>query len=157
MRPEHHGGANSSWTCRRLQCEKLPPRQRRNWFDVLRSLIHSARKDCEPWPEACVAMIDKRTVFILGAGASCPYGFPTARGLRAKILSNFKTWYERYLYGDGDGIDDARIGRGYPEPTAVGPFLRSFDLSGTESIDLFLSRNPRFEKVGKMAICLSIH
>jgi len=32
-------------------------------------------------------MINKRTVFILGAGASAPYGFPTSDGLRKKFIT----------------------------------------------------------------------
>ncbi|MEN6424514.1 MAG: hypothetical protein ABFE13_04070 [Phycisphaerales bacterium] len=101
-------------------------------------------------------MIEKRTVFILGAGASCPYGFPDARKLRTRILSDFETQYQQYLSDNGDQTEYVRMNRGYPEPNDVRPFLERFDLSGTESIDLFLSRNPRFEEIGKMSICLSI-
>ena len=106
--------------------------------------------------EVCVAMIEKRTVFILGAGASCPYGFPTARGLRKEILSTFEDRYMRFLGGAGEEVGAQRRANGYPSTRDAKQFLEHFDLSGTESIDLFLSRNPRFESIGKMAICLSI-
>ena len=33
-------------------------------------------------------MIDKQTVFILGAGASAPYGYPTGKQLRQQIIDN---------------------------------------------------------------------
>lgn len=101
-------------------------------------------------------MIEKRTVFILGAGASCPYGFPTARGLRKEILTKFEDRYLHFLGGAGEKIGAVRTVNGYPSLRTAKQFLECFDLSGTESVDLFLSRNPRFEKIGKMAICLSI-
>lgn len=34
-------------------------------------------------------MINTPTVFILGAGASVPYGYPTGASLRASIIRNF--------------------------------------------------------------------
>lgn len=33
-------------------------------------------------------MITKNTLFILGAGASVPYGYPTGRELRKLLISN---------------------------------------------------------------------
>jgi len=32
-------------------------------------------------------MLSKRTVFVVGAGASVPYGFPTGRDLVTEVLS----------------------------------------------------------------------
>jgi hypothetical protein len=106
--------------------------------------------------EVPVGMTEKRTVFILGAGASCPYGFPTARDLRRQILSGFEDRYLNYLGGAGEQIGAERRAAGYPSLRDAKRFLECFDLSGTESVDLFLSRNPQFEEVGKMVICLSI-
>jgi hypothetical protein len=106
--------------------------------------------------EVPVGMTEKRTVFILGAGASCPYGFPTARDLRRQILSGFEDRYLNYLGGAGEQIGAERRAAGYPSLRDAKRFLERFDRSGNESIDLFLSRNPQFEEVGKMAICLSI-
>jgi len=100
-------------------------------------------------------MIEKRTVFVLGAGASCPYRFPTARGLRREIIQAFVADYEKLLDERArpgtDGIND-----GYPAISSAKDFVDAFRDSSTESIDLFLSGNPRFEKVGKIAIVLSI-
>lgn len=101
-------------------------------------------------------MIEKRTVFILGAGASCPYGFPTARRLRKEILSTFEDRYMQFLGGAGEEVGALRKANGYPDLRIAKQFLERFELSGVESIDLFLSRNPAFETIGKMAICLSI-
>ncbi len=101
-------------------------------------------------------MIQTRTVFVLGAGANCPYGFPTAKGLREQILSSFVNRYTQFLGDPSRGIGAGRTASGYPSLDEAKRFVECFDLSSTKSIDLFLSRNPRFEKIGKMAICLSI-
>lgn len=100
-------------------------------------------------------MIDKRTVFVLGAGASCPYGFPDARGLRDQILDHFQGWYTGYLRGSPDYVDQKMM-EGYPSLDDAKQFLDYFARSNTTSVDLFLSRWPRFATVGKMAICLAI-
>jgi hypothetical protein len=98
-------------------------------------------------------MIEKRTVFILGAGASCPYGFRTARDLRRDIIDHFRVSY---------GNEVARLQdkewarRGFPQMNTVDAFVKEFDQSNTESIDLFLSRQPQFRAVGRFAILLSI-
>ena len=39
-------------------------------------------------------MITEKTVFILGAGASKPYGFPTALELRKDIIYKFPNLYK---------------------------------------------------------------
>ncbi len=99
-------------------------------------------------------MIDKRTVFVLGAGASCPYGFPTARELRDEIIENFEHRYERFFGRDSN--NEIRVCTGFPSISAAGTFIRRFDDSGTESIDLFLSRHPESVLIGKLAILFSI-
>jgi hypothetical protein len=102
-------------------------------------------------------MIEKRTVFILGAGASCPYGLPTARELRTRIIEDFVGQYTEYVresqprpHGKRTAFLASR-GRDSAEM-----FVSAFHLSSTESIDLFLSRQPQFKEIGKTAICLSI-
>jgi len=100
-------------------------------------------------------MIEKQTVFILGAGASCPYGFPTAKGLRSKIVGEFVSAYEHLLH-ERQKLDVDGINEGYPSPAEAKHFVSSFDLSSTESVDLFLSWHPQFEKIGKIAISLLI-
>ncbi len=100
-------------------------------------------------------MIEKRTVFVLGAGASCPYGFPTARGLRSDIIANFVSRYKKLLT-DREGLGVAGINSGYPRLEDGRDFEKRFDRSSTESVDLFLARNPALAEIGKMAICMSI-
>jgi hypothetical protein len=96
-------------------------------------------------------MIEKRTVFILGAGASCPYGFPTAGELRTAILARLSGWYGVLVDREARRAHD-----GYPDIPAVLEFLNEFRGSNTDSIDLFLSRWPRFQTIGKLAILLGI-
>jgi len=99
-------------------------------------------------------MIEKRTVFILGAGASCPYGFLSARELRTDIVEHSRNRYET-RFGLGAYAPE-RIVNEYPEESVLGEFISAFGMSNTESIDLFLSRHPRFETIGKLAISMSI-
>ncbi len=99
-------------------------------------------------------MIEKRTVFILGAGASCPYGFSTARGLRTDIVDHLRGRYDA-LWGDGLNAPHCTL-NGYPDGSALEKFIAVFDKSNTESIDLFLSRHPQFATIGKLAILISI-
>ena len=93
----------------------------------------------------------KNVVFILGAGASCPYGFPTASELREQILSNYVSDWHSYL------IPRQKVGANIPEETEKAlRFVEIFRKSSNESIDLFLARNPEFSKVGKRAIIFRI-
>jgi hypothetical protein len=79
-----------------------------------------------------------KTVFILGAGASKPYGYPTGKELRKSICELHEN---RYF------VDRA--------PDAL-TFCERFKNSSIESIDLFLTRNPHYEQIGKFAIALCI-
>jgi len=93
-------------------------------------------------------MITEQTLFILGAGASKPYGFPTAYELRENIIKYFR---ERK-------IKDETLGRQFNQDIdrQVTDFLTHFNLSNNISIDLFLSRNPQFSSLGKEAIITNI-
>jgi len=96
-------------------------------------------------------MIENKTVFVLGAGASCPYGYPSGKELRKGICSQFGQRYKTYI-----------INRPKLKPFIEGEFNRArefteiFHKATTKSIDLFLSVNPEFEEIGKTAIILSI-
>jgi hypothetical protein len=98
-------------------------------------------------------MITEDTLFILGAGASFPYGFPTGKELRRKICKEFSQDYSVLIkhrasptpdYFDGDEIK-----------IAVN-FANIFFKSSTPSIDLFLARNHNFSEIGRKAIALTI-
>ena len=88
-------------------------------------------------------MITTPTVLVLGAGASCPYGFPTAKQLRNDICEAFSsrdTPASRLLG------DNAAPAKKFLE------FREAFWKSGTPSVDAFLEGRPEFLNVGKLAI-----
>ena len=90
-------------------------------------------------------MIKTKTLFILGAGASKPFGYPTGIELREIILrmsvlpdvvsaltpvNEESTWYEK----------------------SVLKFISEFLKSSVYSIDYFLEKRPEFTEIGKMSI-----
>lgn len=90
-------------------------------------------------------MIHKSTVFVLGAGASMPYGFPSGAELRSMIC--------RALIPDPAGNKrgqqiESLAGNGEP----VTKFARAFAGSGIASIDAFVARRPEYARLGKLAI-----
>lgn len=90
-------------------------------------------------------MITKRTVLILGAGASKPYGFPLGSELRdevIKITSNF-------FYGpvfETRGVLRTDISR----------FATELSQSGFSSADAFLEKRPEWMLIGKAAMAFSL-
>ena len=83
-----------------------------------------------------------KTVFILGAGASLPYGYPTARGLRNDIINKFRqvlTDCSNYLNKDQFILNDVI--------EILVPIIKQFEESNTESIDLFLTRTEDQSKI----------
>lgn len=92
-------------------------------------------------------MIKEPTVFILGAGASYPYGYPTGQELRQQICSLFIEDRNNYL--SGNKLIDPRIALTLRDAEVL---TKTFYNSSTKSIDLFLSRNPEFMLLGKWAI-----
>jgi hypothetical protein len=95
-------------------------------------------------------MIEKRTVFVLGAGASCPYGYPSGAQLRRQIC----------LEG-GDYLN--YLNKAYPNDVerhqrweSFQAFGDKFFKSSTESIDLFMARNPHFARDGKYIIAFKM-
>jgi len=51
----------------------------------------------QKWKRIFKKMIRQKTVFIIGAGASKPYEYPTGQELRERIISDFLAW-KRLLY-----------------------------------------------------------
>jgi hypothetical protein len=96
-------------------------------------------------------MIEIPTVFILGAGASKPYGYPTAAELREFIIINFCNEYRSLL--EKASVDAQTITRFLHDAQI---FVDAFNDSSIESIDQFLSINPSFTSIGKKVITLSI-
>ncbi len=96
-------------------------------------------------------MIEEPTVFILGAGASTPYGYPTGVELRQFFCKELGRKYFSFLRGQPRY--ENRIPREYEE---CSQFINQFCPSSEQLIDRFLSRNPDFEDTGKLLIIFSI-
>lgn len=95
-------------------------------------------------------MIAEDTVFILGAGASKPYGFPLGGELVKEIYSSFYNRFEAILAK----VKDPDISEEMLE--AAKPFVSSLSRSSSTSIDLFLAGNQHFSNIGKLAIAVTI-
>jgi hypothetical protein len=93
-------------------------------------------------------MLDKKTVFILGAGASCPYGYPSGAHLREYICLPINARSEK---------EKARIfGEAIGSESSFDDFRKKFEHSSTKSIDLFMARNPKLAQIGKCIIAYEI-
>lgn len=97
-------------------------------------------------------MINTQTLFILGAGASWPYGFPTGQGLREYIIYKFPEYYRQiltpYYNRSRSSMDEAMV--------EVDHFIKAFKGAPRTTIDDFLSINPAYQNIGKKAIATSI-
>lgn len=95
-------------------------------------------------------MITEDTVFVLGAGASKPYGFPLGGELVKEIYSGFYNRVEALLakMKDPELLEEIS--------DIAKPFVSSLSRSSSNSIDLFLAGNQHFSKIGKLAIALTI-
>ena len=82
-------------------------------------------------------MIAKSTVFVLGAGASKPYGFPTGVEIADQILSRVKDLSETLVEWYGY---DAEL---------VGEFFPTFKHSGHFSLDAFIQHRTEFRDIAK--------
>jgi len=104
-------------------------------------------------------MIKENTVFILGAGASNPYGLPTGDELRKYLCNEFSHDYEMNILAQ---IQEGHLSKDFEHREAIDMariFARNFTNSHTPSIDLYLSRKrdePETVFMGKMAIIFSI-
>lgn len=87
-------------------------------------------------------MFNRKVVFVLGAGASCPYTFPDGKKLIQNINDSLlKTdWAYKPLFGESSwkGFKDQLM------------------LSGTSSIDEFLTNNPRHDSIGRYSIVFQL-
>lgn len=86
------------------------------------------------------------TIFILGAGASLPYGLPSGRELRERILhSTSGKKFDHYLRAGFTEQDTRKFGT-------------AFGQSRSQSIDVFLGHesNEVFSEIGKFAITSEI-
>ena len=77
-------------------------------------------------------MIEKETVFVLGAGASKPYQFPTGSELADKVYQELS---------QGATIDDMRAFCGF-SGDEINDFRLALHYSGQTSVDAFLEHRP---------------
>ena len=90
-------------------------------------------------------MIATPTVFVLGAGASEPYGYPTGAELRTEVLRGLGGQIEKYAplceWLDKEGLREARL-----------RCAEALVKCTPKSVDAFLETRREFELVGKLAM-----
>ena len=85
-------------------------------------------------------MITKKTVLVLGAGVSYPYGYPVGLDLYHQICDHVRGKRLDFLLKKG--FDRKYIER----------FVNDLETSQLKSIDLFLLNRPEYLEIGKIAI-----
>lgn len=97
-------------------------------------------------------MISNDTIFILGAGASAPYGYPESSSeLKDDICLNFKTDIsDLFKASKGDYLELGDL------METADDFVERFQNSRIRSIDRWLSLNGRYKDIGKLAIVNAI-
>lgn len=86
-------------------------------------------------------MIDKDTVFILGAGASMPYGYPSGSGLRKVIFDRLGS----------SSVIKKMEGLGFNEGE-ISKFRQGLKFSATSSVDSFIEHRQAFIYIGKITM-----
>src|SRR3954454_5881386 len=86
-------------------------------------------------------MLDVPTVFVLGAGASNPYGFPTGFELSSLVVQQLTPNHSAY-----DQL--MRMGA---SPEDISKFRDTFHRSGKNSVDAFLEHRVDLMRIGKLA------
>ena len=107
-------------------------------------------------------MITTPTVFVLGAGASMPYGFPSGRQLveqiceatrpKSTVLSDIPD--DSHYLLSRESIQKILIDKF--DQTKIEEFGKALYLSHQYSIDAFLEHRPEFTDIGKYSISLFI-
>jgi len=109
-------------------------------------------------------MILKKTALIIGAGASRPYLFPTARELTQLLLGQnverqnvpndvlINMGFQTGGYGAFCKWLHARLGQHHISIGDLEHFQRRFRLSQFYSVDAFLAANPIFKELGALLI-----
>lgn len=104
-------------------------------------------------------MITQQTVFILGAGASAPYGYPTGAGLKKLICYKTNKLLDQFI--PNRGAHDYSWQKDHTAKIEVnsGRFIDQFRESPGDFIDRFLEANaedPIIPETGRTLIALSI-
>lgn len=91
-------------------------------------------------------MIERKIVFVLGAGASKPYGLPLGCDLRKTLCEATESSAIARVLREKGGISE----------TDTAHFAKAFLQSARDSIDAFLATRSDFREIGKLAIALEI-
>ena len=101
-------------------------------------------------------VITQKTVFVLGAGAHCSYGFPSGKALKREVVTTLRESIESHsessllLMPSALGIQTEEV-----QNHRVSAFATALEKSGQGSIDAFLNSNRHqvgFETIGKAGI-----
>ena len=92
-------------------------------------------------------MIAQPSVFILGAGASEPYGFPLGHELTKQIIERLNPESE-----GNQQMVQAVIRAAHCRMSNISEFVKDLLESQTESVDAFLEHRPDLVTIGKYAI-----
>ena len=88
-------------------------------------------------------MINKKIVFVLGAGASIPFNYPSGLELKNRICSNLSMQQSREFK---DIVECGYYAQN------IFDFRNALFYSGQGSVDAFLELRPEFKEIGKVAI-----
>ncbi len=97
-------------------------------------------------------MIKKKTVFVLGAGASAPYGFPLGSDLYELV---WKALLQNFPPRRNEFADSVREAGDFTQVEAES-FANHLHKAGRESIDEFLRHQPQYKTIGKIAIARAV-
>ena len=91
-------------------------------------------------------LIEKRTVLVLGAGASAPYGLPVGKDLRDRIAGALAPGSLRFQQLKKFGFADE----------AIKAFVRDLPIAAGTTMDEFLELRPEFGDLGRAAIAQAL-
>ncbi len=87
-------------------------------------------------------MLKRKTVLVLGAGASAPFGFPTGIELSQQLVGQ--------LQEGGKTFNNLRSCYNFA-PEEIHDFRNAFYYSGKNSVDAFLEHRADYIRIGKAA------
>ncbi len=95
-------------------------------------------------------MIGTKTVFVLGAGASKPFGLPLGIELKNLVLQNYSpntpdSQHRAHLFNTTDFTE-----------RHLSEFIEALRYSGLLSVDAFLERRPEFMPIGKATMAIEL-
>ncbi len=90
-------------------------------------------------------MLTEPTVIVLGAGASCPFGYPLGKELVRLVI--------HALGGANNSVYKTLRNLGNTDED-ISRFRYSLQYSASFSVDAFLEHNREFEQMGKAAMAL---